>query len=187
MNIILKLSQSSSTVFTFDELKTLFWIKNNQALKNKLSYYIKIWLLERIVRWVYSLKDKEINRFELANKIFSPGYISFFSALYLYWIIFQYEEDVYLAYKKSDTRKTPLVNVRLKSLKKKILLNPTWIINKWSYSIASPERAFLDTIYIYRDIYFDNISGLDQNQIFELLKIYNSKTLEKRVKSYFVN
>ncbi|EKE28130.1 MAG: hypothetical protein ACD_3C00093G0001 [uncultured bacterium (gcode 4)] len=187
MDIILKLSQSKNTIYTFDELREIFWTKNIQVLKNKLNYYTKVWILERIVKWVYALKNKEINRFELANKIYSPSYISFFSALYHYWVIFQYEEDVYLAYKKTDTRKTPILNIRLKSLKKDILLNPNWIINNWIYSIASAERAFLDTIYLYPNMHFDNLWALNQDKILELLKIYNSKTMEKRIKDYFLN
>lgn len=185
MNIILQLSQSKSTVFTFDELKHIFWKTNNQVFKNKLSYYVKSWILERITRWIYNLKWKEINKFELANKIYSPSYISFFTALYHHSIIFQYEDDIYLAYKKSDTKKILDFNIRLKNLKKSILLNPSWIINNWFYSIASAERAFLDTVYLYWDIYFDNLERLDYTKILELLEIYKSKSLEKKIKSYF--
>lgn len=187
MNILLSLFNSKKTVFSFDELQELFWITNKQVFKNKLNSFVKKWILERIVKWIYCLKDKEVNKFEFANKIYSPSYISFFSSLYFHSIIFQYDEDVYLAYKKSDTRKTPLVNINLKSLKKEILLNPDWIINNWEFSIAWPERAFLDTIYLYWDIHFDNISKLDYDKILELLPIYNNKIMEKKVKSYFLN
>jgi hypothetical protein len=75
--------------------------------------------------------------------------------------------------------------IKLKNLKKEILLNPSWIINNWNYSIAWKERAFLDTIYLYWDIHFDNISKLDYEKILELLPIYWSKSLKKKVESYF--
>lgn len=187
MNKILALFNSKKTVFTFDELQELFWATNKQVLKNKLNNLVKKSILERLVRWIYCLKNKEVDKFELANKIYSPSYISFFSSLYFHSIIFQYDEDVYLAYKKTDIRKTPIININLKSLKKEILLNPTWIINNWEYSIAWPERAFLDTIYLYSDIHFDNISKLDYDKVLEILPIYNSKSMEKKVKSYFLN
>lgn len=185
MNIILKLSNSKKTVFTFDEIQNIFLIQNKQVLKNKINSYVKKWILKRITRWIYSLEWKEINKFELANKIYSPSYISFFSALYHHSIIFQYENDVYLAYKKSDTKNILDFDIKLKNIKKETLLNPSWIINNWEYSIASAERAFLDTIYIYWDIYFDNIKNIDYKKVEELLEIYKSKNLEKKVKSYF--
>ncbi len=185
MNIILKLSQSKNSVFSFLELQSIFSISNKQVFKNKLNHLVKSQILERVTKWIYSLKWKQIDKFELANKIFSPSYISFFTALYHHWIIFQYENEVYLAYKKSDTRKILDFDIKLKCLKKNILLNPTWIINNWYYSIASAERAFLDTVYLYSDIHFDNLDALDYEKIIELLEIYKSKTLEKKVKSYF--
>ena len=77
-------------------------------------------------------------------------------------------------------------NINLKNLKKEILLNPNWILNNWYYSLASPERAFLDTLYLFWEIHFDNTSKLDYEEILRLLPIYKNKTLEKRAKSYFV-
>lgn len=187
MNIILNLSQSKNSIFSFDELQNIFSMSNKQVFKNKLNYLIKSWILERVTKWIYSLKWKEINKFELANKIYSPSYISFFTALYHHSIIFQYEDDIYLAYKKTDTKKILDFEIKLKCLKKDILLNPSWIINNGYYSIASAERAFLDTVYLYWDIHFDNIDKLNYEKVLKLLEIYNSKSLEKKVKSYFNN
>jgi len=186
MEKIIELYNSKNTVFTFDELKNIFWIQNIQVLKNKIWYLKKKWILYSPTRWIYYLKEKQINKFELANKIYSPSYISFFSALYTHQVIFQYQNDVYLAYKKTDTKKILDFEIKLKTLKKEILFNPSWIINNWTYSIASPERAFLDTIYLFWDIHFDNISKLDYEKIIELIPIYSSKNLEEKVKTYFV-
>jgi len=186
MEKIIELYNSKNTVFTFDELKSIFWITNIQVLKNKLQTLKSKNIFISPTKWIYLLKYKQINKFELANKIYSPSYISFFSALYHHSIIFQYQNDVYLAYKKTDSKKILDFEIKLKTLKKEILLNPDWIINNWIYSIASPERAFLDTIYLFSDIHFDNISKLDKEKVIKLLPIYTSKTLEKKAKSYFV-
>lgn len=185
MNEIIKLYTSNNTVFSFNDLKHIFWIVNTQVLKNKIQYLKSKNILQTLSRGIYFLSDKEFNKFELANKIYSPSYISFFSALYYHSIIFQYQNDVYLAYQKSDTKKILDFEIKLKNLKKEILLNPNWIINNWIYSIASPERAFLDTLYLYWDIHFDNISKLDYEKIVELLPIYKNSTLNKKAKSYF--
>lgn len=186
MKKIIQLYNSKNTVFSFDELKIFFWITNIQVLKNKIWYLKSKKIFYSPTKSIYCLKDKQINKFELANKIYSPSYISFFSALYTHWIIFQYQDDVYLAYKKTDTKKILDFEIKLKTLKKEILLNPSWIINNWIYSIATPERAFLDTIYLFWDIYFDNISKLDYEKILELIPIYKNKTLEQKAKSYFL-
>lgn len=181
-----KILNSQNTVFTVFELQNLFKNKNIFTFKKTLSNYVKKWVFERIVRWVYAIKWRNIDYLELANKIYSPSYISFFTALYKYWVIFQYEKDVYLAYKKTDIRPILDFNINLKCLKKSILMNSTWIINNWKYSIASAERAILDTMYLYKDYYFDNISWIDLEKIKELLPIYDSKTFSIRVKKYFL-
>ena len=51
---------------------------------------------------------------------------------------------------------------------------------KW-YMIASKYRAILDTIYLYKDFFFDNLDEIDWKELEELMKVYNSKILEKRV------
>ncbi len=186
MNELLKLYKDKKTVFNFDDLKTIFAISNNQVLKNKIHYLKTKNILSSPTRWIYILQDKELNKFELANKIYSPSYISFFSALYHHSIIFQYQDDVYLAYKKTDEKQILDFSIKLKNLKKTILLNPDWIINNWYYSIASPERAFLDTIYLFWDIHFDNISNIKLEEVIRLLPIYHNKALEKKAKSYFI-
>ena len=186
MKNIIKLFNDKKNVFDFDDLKLIFWISNIQVMKNKISYLKSKNIIFSPTRWIYILKEKQINKFELANKIYSPSYISFFSALYYHSIIFQPQNEVYLAYKKSDTKKILDFEIILKNIKKEILLNPDWITNNWFFSIASPERAFLDTIYLFWNINFDNISKLNYKKILELLTIYKSKILEKKAKSYFI-
>ena len=53
-----------------------------------------------------------------------------------------------------------------------------------TYSIASAERAFLDTIYLNKDYHFDNLLLLDWNKVYEILPIYSNKQMEKRVEKY---
>jgi len=54
-------------------------------------------------------------------------------------------------------------------------------------TIATPERAFLDMVYLNGAMYFDNLNPLKQDLIEEILPIYNSKTLNKRVKKLIEN
>lgn len=188
-NFILNIWESKNTIFTVNELSNLIIHGSDISLRQKISYYTKKWYLKKITRWLYSLVNKKIDSFELVNKIYSPSYISFFSALYHHWIIFQaIPNQIFLAYKKSQIVNIKELNleIHLKNLKQDILLNPKWLIINNAYTIASPERAFLDTIYLYNNIYFDNIDNLNINKIKELIPIYKrEKMMLNRIKKYF--
>ena len=190
-NFILNVWESKSTVFTVNELANFIEYSSDSSLRLKISNYTKRWYVEKVGRWLYALPNKEINIFELANKIYSPSYISFFSALYHYGIIFQATpNEVFLAYKKSETKKLKnlKLEIHLKCLKESILLNDKWLTFTENYTIASPERAFLDSIYIYNNIYFDNLDILDIEKMTKIIPIYWKNTMMlNRIEKYFPN
>jgi hypothetical protein len=70
-------------------------------------------------------------------------------------------------------------SIRYRQVKPEILLNTSGIINKNNTNIATPERAFLDTLYLNGFFYFDNIKPLNTDKIYELLPIYNSASLRR--------
>ena len=180
----LQVFNSDQTVFSVNDLSKYISHKTDNYLRGRISFYVKKGVFKKVARGFYSLR-KDYNTFELANKIYSPSYISFFSALYYHKIIFQFQNNVYLAYRKTDQKILQAYTIVLKNLKQDLLLNLEWIEIKKYYSIASKERAFLDTLYIYGETYFDNIDVIDQKKVQQLLKIYNSRKLEKLVKTYF--
>lgn len=55
------------------------------------------------------------------------------------------------------------------------------ICHEQGYTIATPERAFLDLMYLNKDFYVDNIQPLNQALIRALLPAYQTQALEKRV------
>lgn len=59
------------------------------------------------------------------------------------------------------------------------------IANNQEYSIATKERAFLDTIYINKDYHFDNLSPLDWDEVFALLPIYNNKRMAQKTREFY--
>lgn len=181
--LIIDLIRTDQTIFSVADLS--YYIKHSsiQYLRNRISFYVKKWILTKIAKWIYATRQN-YDKYELANKIYSPSYISFFSSLYYHKVIFQYQNDVYLAYMKSTTKKLDNFNIILKNLKDSLLFNPTWIEIKEYYSIASKERAFLDTLYIFWETYFDNLDSMDWEKIKSLLMIYSSPKLEKLVKTY---
>jgi hypothetical protein len=101
-------------------------------------------------------------------------------------VIFQYDSAItnvsYL------TRETEIDNqtFRYRQIKGEILTNTAGIIlNKNNINIATPERAFLDMLYLNKKFYFDNLHILNKKTVSKLLPIYNSQILVKTVNKLF--
>lgn len=180
---LLKLHKSWKTVFSTDDLASFFWMEYSK-IKHKISYYSKTWDLIRIYHGIYVL-NKNYNPLELANKILRPSYVSLDTILRQEGIIFQYSEEIkVISYK---TMKLEINNhiIDFHFLKEGVRNSSEWIIHTGNISIATKERAFLDSIYLYKDIHFDNLRPLDWKKCFKLVEIYNSPILKKRLNSYY--
>ncbi len=78
-SLILQLYKKDQTVFTTKELSLFFPKTPYNRLKRKLSYYVKTEKISRPRRGIY-IKEN-FNPLELANKIYTPSYISLKQAL----------------------------------------------------------------------------------------------------------
>ena len=181
---ILNILRANNTVFTFKEILLASEGTNTLLLKRRLNYYVKKGELYSIRRGIYA-KDKNYNKLELATKIYTPSYVSFETVLRQAGIVFQYYERIFIA--SYITREIIADNqtYEYRRVKDAILTNSAGIENKKYYSVASPERAFLDILYINKDYYFDNVRSLNWDKIFELLPIYANKRMEKVVNKIF--
>ena len=74
-----------------------------------------------------------------------------------------------------------------RKIKGEILIVTQGILQTGNVNIATPERAFLDMLYLNKEYYFDNLAPLDKNLIIQLLPEYQSKTLTAKVKKLFAN
>ena len=175
----IELSQSESTVFSFNDLAYYFGVDKDKLI-SKVTYYVKKWYLYKIRRWLYAL-DKDYDVLELATKIQRWSYISLETALKIYSINFQYNSNIYVIGYKNDEILIDWKKIIFKVIKKEVRENFEWIETWKCYMIASKYRAILDTIYLYKDFFFDNLDDINWNELEELMKIYNSKILEKRV------
>ena len=65
-----------------------------------------------------------------------------------------------------------------------IWTNMQGIEQRDNIAIATPERAFLDMMYLSSgQCYFDNLHPLNKKKVQKLLPLYNSPTLTKRVEA----
>lgn len=181
-DFILTLYSRPETVFTLSELALLFPEIPYLNLKNKAYYFAKAGKLKYLRRGIYTKENFHI--FELANKLYTPSYISLEAVLQKAGIIFQdYKSITVLSY-LSRTVKVDNNTFIFRKIKNSILLNTAGIEDNGIYAIATKERAFLDAVFLYKDYHFDNLSPLDWTNVHELKNIYASRALEKRVNQY---
>ena len=182
-NALAILYKSPKTVFTISDI-ALIWSENKaKNLRNRIRYYVNTGALIRLTRGVFA-KDKNYNPKELATSIYTPSYISFETVLREAGMIFQHYETLYVASYNSKVLKVAGRNFCFRKIKNEVLYNTQGIVDKGSFSQASPERAFLDTIYLYPRYYFDNLNSLDWDVCQKLVGIYHNQQLAKRLEGY---
>ena len=185
-NLLVSLYKSPKTVFTLKDV-ALLWSENDyNNLKSKIAYYVKNGGLIRLRNGVYA-KDKNYNVRELASSLVSPSYISFETILRDSGVIFQHYDSIFSASERPREILCDGINFVYRQIKKEILYNPSGITNEKGIAIASRERAFLDTIYLFKEYHFDNLRSIDWEICFELVKIYKNHELIKRLEKYHKN
>lgn len=182
-NLIIKLYQSPKNIFTTKDLGLIWQETNSNNLKSKIAYYVNRDVLTRLTRGVFT-KEKNYDVLELATNIYLPAYISFETVLREAGIIFQHYETTFVASSFSKSVSVDSHQICFRQLKASLLYNPQGIVNKGHYSIATPERAFLDTIYLFPKFYFDNLKSINWEKCFEMAHIYQNQELIKRLKEY---
>jgi hypothetical protein len=177
--------KSKQTVFTFKDLLLIWGGIDIKTAKVRINYYVKSGDLYPVRRGIYA-KDKNYDRLELATKIFTPAYISFETVLGNAGITFQYYSQIFVASYQTKEIIADGQKIVYKTLKSSILTNSAGIENKEHYAIASPERAFLDVVYLNKDYHFDQLSSLNWDKVDEILPIYgNNKRMNKQISKYY--
>ena len=182
-NFILEIYKKPQTVFSLKEISMLFPGFIYKNLKSKLSYFVSTGKLKRLRKGIYAKEN--YNFLELANKIYTPSYISLETVLEKEGIVFQKYKTVFVSSYLSRRIKVENQEIFYRKIKDEILLNSLGINEENYYFIASKERAFLDAVFLYKDYHFDNLRPLDWEKIKEIEKIYSSKVLVKRVTQYY--
>jgi predicted transcriptional regulator of viral defense system len=182
-NLIAKLYQSPKTILTIKDIALIWEETNTVNLLSKIKYYAKQGSLIRLTRGVFA-KNKEYDVKELATSIYTPSYISFETVLREAGIIFQHHDSIFVAGPYPTTKKIDDHVITFRKLKDGVIYNALGIKNEKNYSLATPERAFLDTIYLSPKFYFDNLRSINWELCFELVKIYDNKQLIKRLATY---
>lgn len=175
--------RSPKTIFTLKDVALLWGEGAENAVRVRLNNYVKRGKLIRLRRGIYA-KDQNYDRLELASRIYAPSYISFETVLTRSGVNFQYYDTIFVASylsREIEVADQKIVFVRIKDY----VLSNLKGIDGGAYSIASCERAFLDRVYVSKDYHFDNLGILNWDKVFEILPIYNSKRMNKKIKEYY--
>ena len=181
--LILDIYNSKNTVFSIKDIALIWGEPNAGLVKTRVYRYVKAGKLYAIRKGFYA-KDKDYNKNELATKIYTPSYISFETVLGRAGVTFQYYGQVFAASYLTREITADGQKYSYKKIKDSILTNKIGVEVENNYFIASPERAFLDVVYLNKEYHFDNLVNIDWNKVYEILPIYGNKRMEKKVKKY---
>jgi len=178
---LLKLNNSSKTVFDTADLM-LFWeIEDKNVLWVDISRAIKKGYLKHIQRGVYVLQNTKIDRLELAGKIKKKSYISFETVLLQNGVINQWYGTYFSASDRSLEIQNEYGKFNYRKFSNLILDNRLGIINAGNYFIASTERAICDYFYKIGFTQLDDLDNVDGERLIDISKIYNNKRLERDI------
>lgn len=172
--------ESPRTVFTVQSLMMQTGCNDNGRLTKSLHYYAKEGRIRNPRRGIYTKQKYDAQ--EMACSLFRPSYISLEYVLQRAGVVFQWDESVTCVGYLSRA-----VEVDGKQYQYRKILPESWIgmegiEQRDNVAIATPERAFLDMVYLSAgNCYFDNLRPLSVRQVRKLLPLYRSQKLNERV------
>lgn len=183
-DILLTLYRRPSTVFTVGEIAQLLPHIPVKRLRDRLYYFNSVGKITRLKQGIYAKID--YNPLEVANRVYTPSYISLETVLAKGGVVFQYYETIFAVSYLTRSIRVGAIPIQYRHIKGEILTNTKGIEEKAGYWIASVERAFLDAVYIYKNYHFDNLGMLDWEKIADLKTLYGSRVFEKRIAEYYL-
>jgi hypothetical protein len=185
-DLILAVYRESRSVFRLNDIAMLMGVSDFKSLNKRLNYYVRARKLNNPRKGIYTKPGYDPE--EMACSVFTPSYISLQYVLQKAGIVFQYDSRI-----TSVSYLSRIIEIEnrafiYRKIKGSSLVNTAGIIRQNNHiNIASPERAFLDFLYLEKEFHFDNLNPLNKEILYELLPIYESKALIKTVKKILKN
>lgn len=195
--IALKEKLRDFTLFSITEIRKL----DSGFHRRRLNEWQDKGYIKKVIKGYYIFSDLKLNEnvlFEIANRIYSPSYISLEMALSYYGLI---PESVY-AVTSVTSRRTYRFNASIatflyKTIKASLFFGYELIqYNNKSFKIASLEKTILDYFYInpHKKTHVDFASlrinkdmlfkQLDEEKLMAFLERFAKNALARRVKSF---
>ncbi len=171
------LMESGRTVFTPLDLRML-WRVNVLNAKTSAIRMTQKGLIVRLASGYYALHGR-YNRYELANRLVVPSYVSFHAALFYGGINFQVRGEVGSVARRVSKRKVGDTVYAYAAMKEELFFNPEGVVSREGVSIALPERAMLDSFYFGYLPDIDDASKLNKTYLKKLCAFYPGSVQKK--------
>ncbi len=195
--IKLKESLNEFTIFSLADIERI----DSNFHRRRLNEWQDRGYIKKVIRGYYIFSDLELNEnvlFEIANRIYSPSYISFEMVLSYYHLI---PESVYgitsASTRKTYRFKTPIAEFNYRTIKQNLFFGYELVkYNNKYFKIASIEKAILDYFYINPDIKTESdfaslrmnkdvfFKRVDEEKLYALLEKFAQKRLAKRIRTF---
>ena len=173
--LLLNLYKDKASVFTIQGVAMAYSEGlDRDTVKSRMNRYVRKGEILNPRKGIYAKPGYDER--ELACLLYTPSYLSLEYVLQRAGIIFQYSEEITSIGNLSRTLEIDGKAYRYRKIKGEILVDTNGILCEGNVNIASPERAFLDTLYLNSNYYFDNPCKK---------QIYFPHFSEKRVSSLF--
>lgn len=141
-----KILEADFVLFNGKTLRDISEIKNTASFSTVIKRLLLNKILLRLEKDKYIVKNRAVNSFNLANRLYSPSYISFETALNFYGILSQFPHELSSAtLKKTGSKKIMGRQYSYTHLKPELFFG---FVKRDGFLIANPEKALLDQIYL---------------------------------------
>jgi len=187
-----ELFQIKKLYFGHEELARILGITQDSA-RVAASRYVRQGLLVRIKKNLYVLKDTWKNasleeKFQIANIVQVPSYISFVTALEYYALTTQVQRDFFESIALKRSKEILVQNTVFKYTK--ISRDLYFGFQRYkNFFIAKPEKALLDAFYMMSlgryslDLSAIELDRVDQEQLLDMSKLFPRQT-QKVMQAY---
>jgi predicted transcriptional regulator of viral defense system len=170
--------ESGRSIFTPLDMR-LLWRMNALSAKISAVRMVEKGLMIRLANGYYALNDR-YSPYELANRLVSPSYVSFQAALFRAGINFQERREIGSVATRDCQKKVEGVIYTYVAMKKDLFFNREGVVTREGVSIATPERAILDSFYFGYLPDIDDANKLNKTTLAKLSALY-PKTVQKKM------
>ena len=179
-NVLEVIFNSTRSVFNVQSLRMLTECEDSQKLTKSLHYYVKEGKIRNPRRGIYT--KATYNEREMACSLFRPAYISLEYVLQRASVVFQYDDTITCVSYLNRIAEVDEKIYQFRIINPELWIGMEGIDQNDNILIATPERAFLDMVYLSAgNCYFDNLHPLNKTKVKQLLPLYQSKVLTERV------
>lgn len=186
-----KLIEKNMSMFSPLEFRRIFDVTKSAA-GFFINYHLKSGLFLKLKNGLYALKSHPPSELEIANRVYSPSYVSLEYAFMYYGIIPETVYDITSVTSRS-TREFVVNNMSYTYRKIKKNAFSGYLgksINGNIVLIAEPEKAFVDYLYFVdlgKKAVYDrlDVSKLSKSKLIKYAKLFKKRSLVKLVNKIY--